>query len=306
MALDYDERTSVNTYRHVASVLGIVAALGLRPLAATYGGGAAGFAVAGGLYGILITLPWIVVYVSSWEREEFRSRTAVSSLREGMASLARHSTYRQLTALYLTGRMAIDLTGALLILYFTYWLGRSGDFEPAMLIFLAAVSAASPVWLRLTRHYEKVTMFRAGALVWMAGQLLLLAVQPDWPRGVALSLGLLLGVGYAVVDFMPWAMIGDVVDEDDLAYGERREGLYNGSFGFLRKMAGAAVVLVALGILDLAGFRKGVPPDASAVPRCRAAREADGTRGSRTAIHDRSGARASRRAHGRRERSGAR
>jgi Na+/melibiose symporter-like transporter len=269
MALDYDERTSVNTYRHVASVFGIVAALGLRPLAASYGGGAAGFAVAGGLYGVLVALPWVVVYVSTWERPEFRARPAVSSLREGLVSLARHSTYRQLTALYLTGRMAIDLVGALLLLYFTHWIGRSGDFEPAMLIFLAAVIGASPVWLALTRRYDKAAMFRAGALVWMAGQFLLLAVQPDWPRGVALALGLLLGVGYAVVDFMPWAMIGDVVDEDDLAYGERREGLYNGSFGFLRKVAGAAVVLVALGILDLAGFRKGAQPDDVAIQAIR-------------------------------------
>jgi Na+/melibiose symporter-like transporter len=64
-------------------------------------------------------------------------------------------------------------------------------------------------------------------------------------------------------------MIGDVVDEDDLAYGERREGLYNGSFGFLRKVAGAAVVLVALGILDLAGFRKGAQPDDVAIQAIR-------------------------------------
>ena len=265
MALDYDERTSVNTYRHVASVFGIVAALGLRPLAGVYGEGPIGFAVAGSLYGVLVTLPWVIVYVASWEREEFRSRPSVSSLGEGLSSLARHATYRQLTALYLTGRMAIDLTGALLLLYFTHWIGRSADFEPAMLIFLTAVICASPVWLRLTRRFDKAAMFRAGALLWMAGQVLLLAVQPDWPRGVALSLGLLLGAGYAVVDFMPWAMIGDVIDEDDLAYGERREGLYNGSFGFLRKVAGAAVVMVALAILDLAGFRKGAAPDASAI-----------------------------------------
>jgi Na+/melibiose symporter-like transporter len=62
--------------------------------------------------------------------------------------------------------------------------------------------------------------------------------------------------GYAVVDIMPWSMVGDVIDEDDLAHGERREGLYNGVFTFLRKLGGALGVFLVLGVLDLAGFEK--------------------------------------------------
>ena len=70
-------------------------------------------------------------------------------------------------------------------------------------------------------------------------------------------------LGYAVVDIMPWAMVGDVIDEDDLAHGERREGLYNGVFTFLRKLGGALGVFLVLSILDLAAdFRAclGVAP----------------------------------------------
>ncbi len=69
----------------------------------------------------------------------------------------------------------------------------------------------------------------------------------------------LSAIGYAVVDLMPWSMIGDVIDEDDLATGERREGLYHGMFLFLRKLAGAVSVFVALGVLDLAGLRPDGP-----------------------------------------------
>ena len=46
---------------------------------------------------------------------------------------------------------------------------------------------------------------------------------------------------------MPWAMLGEVVDEADLATGERREGISP----FLRKLAGALAVFLALGLLDL-------------------------------------------------------
>ncbi len=39
--------------------------------------------------------------------------------------------------------------------------------------------------------------------------------------------------------------------------GERREGLYNGGFTFLRKLSGALAVFLALGLLDLAGLEAG-------------------------------------------------
>jgi len=44
-----------------------------------------------------------------------------------------------------------------------------------------------------------------------------------------------------------------VIDEDELATGERREGLYNGMFTFLRKLGGAVGVFLVMGALDLFG-----------------------------------------------------
>ena len=67
----------------------------------------------------------------------------------------------------------------------------------------------------------------------------------------------IVGLGYAVVDLMPWSMLGEVIDEDDLATGERREGLYNGVFTFLRKLGGALGVFLVMGLLDLLGYQKG-------------------------------------------------
>jgi GPH family glycoside/pentoside/hexuronide:cation symporter len=45
-----------------------------------------------------------------------------------------------------------------------------------------------------------------------------------------------------------------VIDEDELASGERREGIYVGFFTFLRKLGGASAVLLIGFVLDLAGY----------------------------------------------------
>jgi GPH family glycoside/pentoside/hexuronide:cation symporter len=47
-----------------------------------------------------------------------------------------------------------------------------------------------------------------------------------------------------------------VVDEDELQTGERREGLYNGFFMFVRKLAGTAGVALAMFVLGWLGFGK--------------------------------------------------
>jgi sugar (glycoside-pentoside-hexuronide) transporter len=257
MALGYDARTSLNTYRNAGSVLGVLAAVLLRPVANALGGGSVGFALAGGIFGVLLALPWFLVYATTWERPEFQQREAQMSFREGLRIVARHRTFRQLVGLYLCGRVAMDLVAAMLILYFTYFIGRTADFEPAMLLFLTAVMVSLPFWLRIARHRDKANVFIVGASWWACFLLLLLLAAPDWPRWSLLVLAPVGAIGYAVVDLMPWSMLGEVVDEDDLITGERREGIYNGFFTFLRKLAGTLAVALALTLLGALGFVRG-------------------------------------------------
>ncbi len=254
MALGYDARTSLNTYRNVGSVVGIFAAVSIRPVAEFLGGGSYGFALAGSIFGVLLALPWFAVFCVTWERPEFQRRKAQTGFVEGVRVLAGYRTYRQLTGLYLCGRMAMDLIGAMLILYFTYWLGRSRDFEITMLAFFATVLIALPAWLRVSRRFDKATIFIVGSVWWACSQVIILLAQPDWPRWTMFVFAPLAGIGFAVVDLMPWSMIGDVIDEDELASGERREDLYNGFFMFVRKLGGSIGVALALAVLDLSGF----------------------------------------------------
>jgi sugar (glycoside-pentoside-hexuronide) transporter len=257
MALDYDARTSLNTYRTFGSMVGVFAAVAVRPAAEAFGGGSPGFATAGIVFGVLITLPWFAVYRVTFERPEFRERGAEQGFADGLRVVARHRTFTQLTAIYIMGRIAMDLAGALLILYTTYWLLRPDDFVLVMTLFLTAVVTALPFWLWLAQGRDKAQVFVIGSLWWATTALGLSFATPEWPRWVIFVWVPVVGLGYAVVDLMPWSMLGEVIDEDDLATGERREGLYNGVFTFLRKLGGALGVFLVMGLLDLLGYRKG-------------------------------------------------
>jgi sugar (glycoside-pentoside-hexuronide) transporter len=258
MALDYDERTALNTFRNIGSLCGVFAAIGIRQVAELFGGAGAGFAFAGILYGLVVALPWVAVYRVSFERPELRRhRKKDDGFVDSLKVLWRHASFRTLTAFYLTGRIAMDLVSALMILYFTYWIRRSEDFEIAMFLFLSTVILSLPFWLRFSYGRDKHRLFMFGSTWWMLMSLSFIFAQPDWPRLVLFVLPPIVGLGYAVVDLMPWAMLGEVVDEDDLLTGHRREGLYNGVFTFLRKLGGALGVFLVLIILDVVGFEKG-------------------------------------------------
>ncbi len=253
MATDYDERTSLNTFRSVAAVLGTLAAVGMKPIADSMGGDSAAWATTAALTAIWLVVPWFAVYAVSFERPVYGSRVPLGFV-DGIRALAAHRSYRILATLYILARIAVDLIGAMLLFYFAYWIGREEDFAPTLALFLVIVVLSLPVWLAFAKKHDKRTLFIAGAAWWSAVQIALFVADASWPRWVLFAVPSLAAVGYAVAEMMPWAMLGDVIDEDELATGERREGMYVGFFTFLRKIGGATAVLAMGLVLELSGF----------------------------------------------------
>ena len=162
-----------------------------------------------------------------------------------------------LCALFLSGRMAMDIAGALFLLYAKLWLGRVDDFELVMLIFFGASLLSFPLAVRLARHREKSRLVAVGALGWIALAIFQLSIQPDWPRWIFFVVIPLTAPALAIVDVLPWSMVGEVADEGELANGQRRDGAYNGILSFVRKLGGAIGVFLVLAFLDVMGFVEG-------------------------------------------------
>ena len=86
MALGYDARTSLNAWRNAGSILGVFAAIAIRPVADAFGGGPEGFMAAGALYGAVIAAPWFAIWAVTWERPDFQAREAAHAVLRGRAA----------------------------------------------------------------------------------------------------------------------------------------------------------------------------------------------------------------------------
>jgi Na+/melibiose symporter-like transporter len=250
----------------VAAVL--LTAVSVPLLAERFGGGPPGWGRTGALLGAWVALPWLVVHRVSFERPGFRGGGDGSFL-QGLVRLARHRTYRRLAAFFLAGRVGLDVVGAMLIFWFTWWIGRPGDLSAGLGLMLGVVAASLPLWLRLSQRFDKRALFAAGAAWWIGVQLLLFTLDGSDPRALVFAAVALGGVAYGVCDLVPWSMLGDVVDEDELASGGRREGMYAGVFTFLRKLGGAAAVAASGAVLEAAGLEAGRPPGEEALGAIR-------------------------------------
>jgi GPH family glycoside/pentoside/hexuronide:cation symporter len=263
MATGYDERTSLNTYRSMAAVLGTLVAASMKAVTDWLGGDAAAWQQAAQIFAVWIALPWLLVFAVSFERPSF-SRPVQAGFLQGARQLVRHRTYRTLVAFFILARIAVDMIAAMFLLYFRHWIGREEDFTTTLFLFLSVVVLAQPLWLFIARRTDKRTAFIAGALWWIGFEIVIYLVEPGWPRASLYAITALAAIGYAVADLMPWSMLGEVIDEDELASGERREGIYVGFFTFLRKLGGSLAVALVAVALDLCGFVGGLPREEQA------------------------------------------
>jgi sugar (glycoside-pentoside-hexuronide) transporter len=255
---DYDERTSLATFRSVLSLIAtLLIAVSFRPSVEALGGDAAAWARVGLLFALWILWPWIPIWWVTWERPPTGDASALS-LRDYVGVLARNRNFQRLLFLFSLGRIAIDLPLALFLHYFTYVIGHPRYFDGMMFAFIIGTVVAMPIWMRFARGRDKATIYVYACCSWTITFAGLLVLQPDWPFPLMLAISFLSGAGYAAADMMPWSMVADLADEDEIASGERREGIYVGVFTFVRKMSGAIGVALGFAALDLVGFRPNV------------------------------------------------
>ncbi len=256
---DYDERTSLNSFRFAFSIVGSILSGVLHPFIVGYfQTPAIGYLVAGIVWGILSVLPifWCVwgTREKYTHQEEVEEISIVNQLKIAFSN----RPYLYVIGIYLCSWLAFQNTATIIPYYVTYWMQLKPEFIGLTILAVQGTALIMLfVWARISIRIGKKAVYVWGMSIWILAQVGLYFLQPG-QVGLMFGLAAIAGVGVSTAYMIPWAMIADVIELDELTTGQRREGIFYGFMVLLQKF-GLAIALLGVGLaLDHAGFIKPV------------------------------------------------
>ena len=253
---DYDERTRLNQYRFAFNLVASLLAIALHPVLVELGGGGeAGYLTSAAVWGAVAAAGMLVAFRGTYEipaaPPEESLADAVRALREPFQS----KPFRYTVGIFILCWTALLFVQNNLLLFVRYWVRMEEQFVPIILCFQVTAIVFLGVWGAVSRRVGKPRTYVYGVVLWSAAVVVLLFLPRDvaWPYFIVAGLA---GAGAAVAYLVPWSLLPDVVEEDAVRTGTRREGVYYAAFLFLQKgaltvgLAGSAYALGLAGYLN--------------------------------------------------------
>lgn len=161
--------------------------------------------------------------------------------------------------IYFCSWLAAQVTAAILPFFVVNCMGLpSQDFTLVALAVQGTALLMLFFWSRVSARVGKKAVYFMGMLLWIIAQAGLFFLRPE-QAGFVYPLAIMAGIGVSTAYLIPWSMIPDVIELDELNTGQRREGIFYSLMVLLQKV-GLAIGLFVVGqALDLAGFIESVP-----------------------------------------------
>jgi GPH family glycoside/pentoside/hexuronide:cation symporter len=190
------------------------------------------------------------------ERRENRGRGGASPF-AAFADVWRNPHARLLLVVFFVQELGFASLGTLLPYVSEYVLhtpGRTAQYFAACMI---PATLSIPLWLWLSRRFEKRTLWIASTAVMGAGfGAVYLAGDGDWLYLTLLVV--VIGASFGCSKMIAPSMQADVIDFDEHRTGERKEGTYFAAWGLASKAAGAISIALAGMVLEHSGFEPNV------------------------------------------------
>jgi GPH family glycoside/pentoside/hexuronide:cation symporter len=253
MTPDYDERSSLNGYRMVFSIAGTLGAIILATvLGWTIDDPRVLYAVVGVGLGLVSILPPLVVFAVTRERPA-EDQPDPLPVREALKATLSNRPFWLVMGLYLLSWTTASILAAVLVYFASYYLRVPDQANYFVLVAEGAAILFIPLWVWVARRLDKRRAFILGMISWIVVLVALYGLQPD-QVALAYVLAALAGSGIATAYVIPWSMVPDIIEYDQLHTGQRREGSYYAFASFFQKLATGAAIWALGQVLAITGY----------------------------------------------------
>lgn len=263
---DYNERTSLNSFRFAFSLSGGITALAIA--FAVFGlvkDAGQQYVWIGAIGGLLSIVPLFLCILGirkaalAADRQRIATTTSEDiPILEQFKIAFTNRPFLFVIGIYLCAWLAFQNTAAILPFFVVNYMQLSSQVSTLAAIAVQGTAlAALPLWTWVSRRVGKQSTFMMGTGIWLMGQVGLWLLRPGNTSWIY-PLAVLVGLGVSTAYLIPWSMLPDVVELDHLNTGQRREGVFYGFMTLAQKVCrGMGLFLIGLA-LKQTGFRESV------------------------------------------------
>jgi len=141
-----------------------------------------------------------------------------------------------------------------LLYYIKYVVQRESISEVIMATIFVSAMLSLPMWHWVSKKFNKRLAYMYGISFGAIVQVLLITVNTNSSLFYLLTFCTLAGLGVGAAHVLPWSMIPDAIEVDELETHERHEGMFYSLVTLLGKATNAIAVPLTLAILDFSGY----------------------------------------------------
>jgi GPH family glycoside/pentoside/hexuronide:cation symporter len=252
---DYDERTALTSYRMFFSIAGSLVAFTV-PLViiGTFTPENAPRVLAMGLiFGFASALPLLLTFFGTRERQEYMEQKQ-PQLSQSLRAAMRNRPFVFGMIIFLLTWVAVGILESTLLYFIKYIAQREPQSDLIMAVIFVTGILALPFWEWASRHWDKRWAYAAGIAFWAVVQLVMITVGSSTGLPLILFLCVLAGIGVGAAHVIPWSIIPDAIEWDELQTGERHEGMFYSLITLMQKVASSIAIPLVLLLLDVTGY----------------------------------------------------
>lgn len=263
---DYDERTSLNSFRFTFSIGGSILSLILSKIVfSVIGDRQQQYLVLAAVCTVISTLSLYWCVFGTRDRilafEAKRTQTVEPPslpFLEQLKIVFTNRAFLFVIGIYLFSWLGVQVTASIIPYFVIYCMRLQESDVPTVMIAVQGTALLMLfVWGEISKKVGKKVVYFLGMILWIIAAAGLFFLQPN-QIGLMYIMAIMAGFGVSTAYLVPWSMIPDVIELDELQTGQRREGIFYGFMVLLQKFGLAFGLFLVGNALQAYGFKETV------------------------------------------------
>jgi GPH family glycoside/pentoside/hexuronide:cation symporter len=255
---DYDERTSLITFRMVGGTIGYMAGAALPPvIAGMFKSQDIGWFGMGLVFATVTIICLYITVLGVKQRPELEGPPSELPAFTSMLTCFKNKPFDYLMVMQVASGICFMLVMSYMAFFLTYVMDMEAQIPILMILLLVTIGVFLVFWKWLMDKWGKKGPVYALGLFIAFSATASTFFLPQGGSWMIYPIIFIAGFGFSAQWVCPWSIFPDVLEHDELMTGERREGLYYGVKGLIDKISNAFALFVGGWVLELFGFVAG-------------------------------------------------